>query len=231
MKKPTMLTRIVSVTALMMLSGCGDSYHARSVDTESAILVNPRILQKGSGDEALYRYKSPKVNFSQYTKVIIDPILISKASELDSDEYANYEKLANNAYVYLARELEKQFKLVNSPEPGTIRVQMAIVDADTSKPVRNVLSFTPIGLVLNLVKYTATGKQTSVGEVTGEVKLTDAMTGGLIGAALDRRVGGKSAEGIYDTWSNADAGLQYWAKKIGFVLCEGKGGRHCANPD
>ena len=40
-----------------------------------------------------------------------------------------------------------------------MRLQLAIVDADSSKPVRNLLSsVSPIGIGLNLLKYGATGK-------------------------------------------------------------------------
>ena len=46
------------------------------------------------------------------------------------------------------------------------------------------------------MKYGASGKQSGVGEITGEFKVTDAMTGELLGAALDRRVGGKDVKGV-----------------------------------
>jgi hypothetical protein len=215
----------------MMLVGCGASYQARSVDVSESMLVNPSILEKGGDDQALYRYRNPDVKVGQYTKMIIDPVIIVKDAVLDDKERANYQTLANNAYAYLTQELQTDYQIVAAPEQGAMRLQFAIVDADTSKPVRNVLSSVmPIGIGVSLLKYGVTGKQSGVGEITAEIKLTDAMTGTLLGAALDRRVGGKDPKGIIDTWYNADQALQYWAKRVRFVLCTERGGADCVKP-
>ena len=224
---------VMVVAAALQFGGCAvGSYQARSVDLNaSSPLVNPDILVKGTGDQALYRYVKPGVNAKKYDKVMIDPVLVRKDGELDNDELENFQKLANNAYVYLTRELEKDYRVVQVPGPGTFRVQMAIIDADSSKPVRNTLStLMPIGIGLSLVQYTATGKQSGVGDITVEMKITDADTGELLGAALDRRVGGKEISKLWSKWYNADDALQYWAKRLRFVLCDMRGGGNCVKP-
>jgi hypothetical protein len=230
MKKVAMLVMVVAAT--LQLGGCGvGSYQARSVDLKESPLVNPDILVQGTHDQALYLYVNPKADFKQYTMVLIDPVLVYKDAELDKDERENYQKLANNAFVYVTQELEKDYRKVIAPEPGTLRIQMAIIDADSSKPVRNTLStIVPIGMVLSLVKYTATGKQAGVGDITGEMKITDASTGELLGAALDRRVGGKELSKLWSGWHNADDALQYWAKRLSFTLCNMRGGSNCVKP-
>jgi len=131
----------------------------------------------------------------------------------------------------LVQELEKTMKVVKESGSGTLNLQMAIRDADSSKPVRMITSsVTPIGAGLSLVKLTATGKQSGVGEITAEFRVTDDTTGELLVAALDRRVGVKSVQGIWDTWQNADDALQYWAKRIGFLLCTHRSGKGCQEP-
>ena len=227
----TMGTTVAFFALAVLLGGCGAGMQARSVDVKQSLLVNPSILKKGTGDQALYRYVNPKADPKQYAKIMIDPVLIEKQGELDADERENYQKLANNAYVYLTKELQQDYRIVQSPEPGTMRVQMAIIDADSSKPVRNVTStLIPIGIGISLVKYGATGKQSGVGEITAEFKLTDAMSGELLGAGLDKRVGGKDVKGVFDSWHHADAALEYWAKRLRFVLCTGRGGTNCVKP-
>lgn len=215
----------------MLLGGCRAGMQARDVDVKQSLLVNPSILVKGSGDQALYRYINLQADIKQYTKIMIDPVLVDKQGELDAKERENYQKLANNAYVYLNQELKQDYKIIQTPEPKALRIQMAIIDADSSKPVCNITStIIPIGIGLSLVKYGATGKQSGVGEITGEFKVTDAMSGELLGAALDRRVGGKDIEGIFDTWHHADAAVQYWAKRLRYVLCIGRGSTDCVKP-
>jgi hypothetical protein len=233
MKKKTSAVRwLIAVVMSMLFSGCGvGSHQARDVDIQNAFLVNPGILVKGTDDQALYRYVNPKADVKKYTKVIIDPVIVQKDGELDQDELQNYQTLANNAYVYLTQELEKDYQIVKDPKPGSFRIQMAIIDADSSKPVRNTMStLIPVGMVLSAIKYGATGKQSGVGEITVEMKITDAASGELIGAALDRRVGGKQLTKLWSSWNNADDALQYWAKKLSFVLCGMRGDRDCVAP-
>lgn len=216
---------------LTMIGGCGASYQARSVDVQKTTMSNPSVLQKGGEDQALYRYVNPDVKIKGYDKIIIDPVLIVKEAQLEGDELENYKKLANNAFVYLNDELKQDYTIVGAPAEGTMRVQLAIVDADSSKPGSSVISSVlPIGIGLNAVKYAATGKQLGVGEITAEIKVTDAMSGVLMGAALDKRVGGKSPKGITDTWYNADEALKYWAKKVRYFMCVERGGPDCVKP-
>jgi PBP1b-binding outer membrane lipoprotein LpoB len=225
---------MVVMSALMaaMLGGCAGSYQARSVDVKGATLVNPDILQEGKDDQVLYRYVNPKADVKQYTRIMIDPVLVKKDGELDKEELQNYQNLANNAYVYLGKELEQDYMVVKAPEPGTMRIQMAIIDADSSKPVRNTLStFVPIGMAVSLIKYSATGKQSGVGEITVEMRITDAATGELLGAALDRRVGGKDIGTLWSSWANADDSLKFWAQKLRYALCDMRGGGvRCVKP-
>ena len=220
-------TGVMMVVLAGLLGGCGASYQARSVDL-NATLVNPAMLQKGADGQALYRYVNPKVDVARYTKLFIEPVTITKDGQLDADEYENYQKLANNAFVYLNEELKQDYQIVTGPDANTMRLKMAIIDADTSKPVRNLLSSVmPIGIGVSILKYGATGKQSGVGEITSEMRIIDAQTGELLGAALDRRVGGKAAQGIIDTWYNADEALKYWAKQVRWALCVERKATNC----
>ncbi len=215
----------------LLIGGCGASYQARRADVQNTTLFNPSILEKGGEGQALYRYVNPDAKLTQYDKVIIDPVIIVKEAQLDADELDNYQKLATNAFVYLIDELKQDYEVVKKPANGAMRIQLAIVDADSSKPGRNVLSSVmPIGIGINAVEYAATGKQSGVGEITAEFKVTDARTGTLLGAALDKRVGGKDPKGIVDTWFNADEALKYWTKKLRYVMCAERGGTDCVKP-
>lgn len=232
MKTVTTKSGLVALSALaLLLSGCGASMQARSVDVKQSLLVNPDILQKGTGDQALYRYVNPKLDVKKYARMMIDPVLIEKQGELSAEEQENYQKLANNAYVYMVQELEKDYKIVLAPEPGTMRIQMAILDADSSKAVRNVTStILPIGMAISLAQYAATGKPSGVGEITAEFRVTDATTGELLAAGIDKRVGGKDISGMFDSWHNADEALKYWAQRGRYVLCVERGGKECVKP-
>lgn len=199
MSRTKLLAMMTLSAGIALLSGgCGASYHARSMDLKGTLLVDPSILTPGTGDQMLYRYVNPKTVGRKYSKVMIDPVIVSKAAELDAGELENYQKLANNAFIYLTEELKKDYPIVTAPEPDTLRLQMAIIDADSSKPVRNLVSsVVPMSIGISSVQYAATGKMTGVGEISGEFRLSDASTGELLGAALDSRVGGEGDSGFF----------------------------------
>ena len=211
-----------------LIAGCAPSLKARSVDVNKAFLVDPAVLKPGTGDQALYRYQNPNMDFKKYTKVIVDPVILYNEADLEGTTRDNYQKLANNAYLYLMDEMRKDYTIATGPGPDTLRIQFALSDAQKAAPVRNFLTtFMPPGIAISTVKYAATGKPAAVGEVTGEVKSTDSETGQLIAAALDRRVGGKTLSGVFNTWEGADSAVQYWAKRIRYIMCENRDGKGC----
>lgn len=228
----TLTASILAASIALLLSGCGASHQARSMDIKESLLINPAIMEKGTEGQALYRYENPKADFKSYSKIMIDPVIMSKAADVDAEDTENYQKLVNNAFVFLNEELKKDYAIVRAPEPGTMKVQMAIIAADSSKPVRNLLGTVfPIGVAVSAAKYSATGKPSAVGEITVELKITDAATGELLGAAVDRRVGGMNIKGTWDTWMTADDALHYWTKQIRYLLCEKRGGTACVKPE
>ena len=167
----TLATTILITAIALLLGGCGASHQARSMEIKDSLLINPAILEKGADGQALYRYENPKADFKSYSKIMIDPVIISKSADMDAEETENYQKLVNNAFVLLNDQLKNDYSIVKSPEPGALRVQMAILAASSASKVRSVTStILPIGLAINLVKYSATGKPTAVGDITVETQ-------------------------------------------------------------
>ena len=228
------MTGVLLLVALCapLMAGCGPSLRARSVDLRDSFLVNPSILQRGSDDQALYRYQNPDADVPEYRKIIVDPVLIYNEAQMDAATRKNYQALANNGYTYIVQALQNDYTIVTNPGQDTMNLQFGIVSADRSAVVRNLISTVlPVGMAMSAVKYEVTGKPSAVGDVTAEVRITDSRTGQLIGAALDRRVGGKELRGVLDSWENADAALKYWAQRIRFMLCVARGGMFCVRPD
>ncbi len=226
-----LLTSILPAIAALILGGCGASKQAREVEVKNTMLFKPEILQRGSSGQALYRYVSPGFDIRRYSAVLIEPVLIAKDGELSVQEKENYQKLADNAYLYLTEALQKEIRVVREPGKDTMVLQMAIRDIDTSSRVRSITStILPIGLAINAAKYAATGKPSAVGEITAEFRLTDAETGELLIAALDRRVGGASLQGAWDTWHGADEAMKFWARRAAYLLCQNRRGTGCVAP-
>jgi hypothetical protein len=211
---------VLFVSIVPLLTGCGATMQARSVDVTDTFLVDSKILVKGGPDQALLRYVNPAIDTKKYSNLIIDPVVIYKEGEMDANARANNQTLANNLYAYLTQELGKDWKMVTTPDPGTIRLQTAIVSADKTKIVRNVLTtVVPVGMVVSTAQYAATGKPSSTGSITGEGRLTDGVTGELIAMGVDKQVGGKSFGSMTDSWYSADEGMKHWAKMLRYNTC------------
>jgi hypothetical protein len=219
---------------LLSLAGCQSSYRSSRVELEElrdVMLVDPSILSRGSDDQALYRYVRPGIPAGTYTRVIVEPVLICKADSLSEAQLRDLQTLAHNAQVLLQEELARVANLTNKPGPGTLRIRVAIVEAIEGSPARNfVSSVLPVGLGASLISYAGTGEWKHTGSLTVQLAAFDSQSGELIGAAVDRRVGGKSVEGFLDGWAGANDALRYWAKRLSYMVCKGIARQDCPKP-
>ena len=224
---------IVFIIAAMGFSGCGGPTRARDVK-QSGFLGDYSMLEKRSErDRALYSYHNPKADWPSYSKILLDPIVIWRRAELQQEgmPMEDLQRLANNFYLLLHKELEKDYEMVHEPGPRTIRFQVALTDVEKSwAAVDTVTSVIPVGMAISAANEFLTGKPSFVGEVTAEAKLTDARTGQLLAAGIDRRVGGNEIEASVDDWDDVNKILELWSKIIKFRLCKLRDGKDCLSP-
>lgn len=77
-----------------------------------------------------------------------------------------------------------------------------------------------------------TGKPSFVGEASIESRIRDAQTGEVLGAAVDRRVGGKTLDAeSFNSWGDVYEALAFWAKQARFRLCRERGEETCVPPE
>ncbi len=66
--------------------------------------------------------------------------------------------------------------------------------------------------MLSAIKMAATGTYAFVGSAQGAFKLTDSVSGQLLAAAVDKRVGGTSVKNVtVFQWGDAQNAIDYWA--------------------
>lgn len=231
--KPGFWALVFSVAAL--LAACAPSQQAREAEPTSGFLGStyPMLRQGGAG-EALLVYRRDGVDWASYRQVHLAPVTIwaTDASTFKDISPADRQALANRFYAVTYAELEKDYQMVSAPAPGVLDVQMAITDAKQSNPTLDTVStVVPMGLAASTLTGVVTGKPTFVGEAQAEGRILDGGSGALLAAAVDRRVGGKSIEGSVDSWSDADAALQYWAQQLRHRLCVERGAGGCVPPE
>ena len=172
------------------------------------------MLTPGGKGEAGMRYINSNAHWSQYNKIIIDPVTFW-AGDTTKVSAADQQALANYLYQALQNQVGKKFQIVDQPGPGVMRLQVALIDAETATPVlRSVSMAIPQARVLATLKYIATGTYSFVGGAEAEARVIDAVSGRLLAAVDDRRVGGGSIQTAAQwQWGDAENVADHWAEQ------------------
>ena len=169
----------------------------------------------GSDQKAQLAYINPSANFSSYSKLIIVPVTFwgDNDTKLSAEDQQNLCDYFTNK---LKETLGKNFTLVNEPGPGVAKLSVALTDASSAVPgLRTIAVIVPQAHVLALLKQGATGTYSFVGSATGELKLTDSVSGQLLAAASDKRFGsGAVTNAAVWQWGDAEHAMDYWANTI-----------------
>lgn len=85
---------------------------------------------------------------------------------------------------------------------------------------------------LNSVWTYLRGKPAFAGEISLEFTVRDAMTGDVLFAGTDRRVGGQNlfSKQLFNSWGDAENSLAFWTEQSAFYLCVARKGESCMPP-
>ena len=238
MRTPQVLALMIAVVVLV---GCPATKQARDVTRSGFLADFYPMMRKGKEGEALLIYKSPKVHPGMrggYSKIMLDPVTIWRGHESRQAGISSGDAhhIADMFYSLIYLELAKDYEMVDKPGPHTLRIQVAITKLEESHVVLDVISTVPAPMnvlaVESRVQGLVTGKPSFVGEASIEMKIKDAQTGEVLGAGVDRRVGGKKLDAeSFDSWGDVYETLAFWAKQARFRFCRERGEAECVRPE
>ncbi len=167
---------------------------------------------EGSDQKAMLRYINPNITWSSYNKIMIAPVTFWAADD-SKVSAADQQALCNYAYSTFVKDLGKNFAIVDQPGPGVMKISLALTDATSAVPVlRGISVVVPQARVLSAMKMAATGTYSFVGSAQGAFKANDSVSGELLAAAVDKRVGGTSITNVGGwQWGDAEKAIDYWA--------------------
>jgi len=192
------------------------------------------MLRPGKAGEAelLYiKYENEPGKWAPYKKILLEPVQVWKGEDTDLHrQHAEY--LAKFLWSRLDEELAKDYPMTNLPGPGVLRIQAAITKTGKNLPMGDIQTTLPSNTRLIYEKQVWANSTESFidTEVAAEMKVTDAETGELLGAAVDRRGGGKAAAKPATEWADVEEILTDWAKKSRWRFCTVRGGTNCEKP-
>ena len=219
---------------VLLLYGCPATKQARTVERLGFLKDLYPVMTEGneSAGESLLIYKNPKAAQlppNSYTKILLDPVLIFRGpeSKMRGISQAQAQLMADTFYALIYQELSKDFEMVDKPGPGTLRAQVAMTHLEESWPMLDVVSAVPAPMNAlaagSLLKTAATGKPAFTGEAVIEAKVSDAQTGEVLRAMVDRRVGTKKLDAeSFNSWSDVYESLRYWAENGRYHLCKAR---------
>ena len=219
---------VAGLAAALMASGCSTTVQsapsaAKAVEAggplPSAVtgFLGPDASKLAPGPEggAALAWINPNAQWSSYTKIQLLPVEFWAAAD-SKVSTADQQTLTTYFYNALQTDLSKSFTLVNQPGPGVMTLHVALMDATTAVPgLRSLSVVVPQLRVINMAQSLATDSYAFVGSAEAEMKMTDSVTGELLGEAVDQRAGGmgiKSAASFQ--WGDAQNAMDYWAQKI-----------------
>jgi hypothetical protein len=178
------------VATTFLVAGCATGTKSLNPQLESGYLDGYNKLQPIESPEAgvaIYRYKNPNVNLSQYDAVIIEPVVIYQTADADAaagglDEQTLF-KVRQQITQSIRADVGNRAKVVTEPGPGVANVRIAITGAQTMTDGFKPTDLIPVRAVLNVASK-ATGLDSKNAMLVVEAKVNDSQTGELIGQAL-----------------------------------------------
>jgi hypothetical protein len=111
-------------------------------------------------------------------------------------------------------QLGQKFEIVQQPGPGVIKLDAALVDMSSATPMlRTITMMVPQARLLSSLKYLATDSFPFVGGAQAELKITDSVSGEVLGLFVDKRIGGGAFTNAFQwRWGDAENAVNHWAE-------------------
>jgi hypothetical protein len=201
---------------LLLLSACSTTQKVaiNQADVNCAFLANEcALLAPGVEGQAGLRYLNPAAQWTQFNKVMIDPVTFWSGSSTRVSP-SDQQTLVNYLFQQLNTQLGQKFEVVYQPGPGVMKLDTALVDMSSATPVlRTITMIVPQARALSSLRFLATGSFPFVGGAQAELKITDSISGDVLGLFVDRRIGGGAISNAFQwRWGDAENAVNHWAE-------------------
>jgi hypothetical protein len=217
---------LFTITALAGILAACATHQARDV-TPTTFLGDYSMLKEGGEGRAQLLYIDPQVDFKSYTAIMIDPVRLyaSGKHQMDKMSVEDQQKILNYADAAIRKQLAADFKLVDAPGHGVMRLRVAITEAEDANVTLDTMStIMPPAIALSSLVALGTGEWPFTGSAGVEAEGLDSVSGKRLFAAVDRRTGAKvTGKGDkFDDWRTVKNAIDFWADKLRERLAEAR---------
>jgi hypothetical protein len=212
-------TLALMVVTLVLMTGCATTQQMAVKDLPAVCgflgEACDLLQQSGEKDVAGLRYVNPKVNFTKYNKVMVEVVGFFASDEAKVPPKER-QALTDLFQKTLTEALAKQYQVVEQAGLGVMRVQIALLDAEAATPgARSISMAIPQSRILMAGTSAVTGKYPFAGGAQAAGKVTDAMTGQLLAAGVDRQGGAGSIKTVAQwEWGDAENAIKAWSEMV-----------------
>lgn len=212
---------IVALAVTVLISGCTATRARRGAPAQSGFLGDYSGLQNNPEYPAALVYVKPNVQWAKYSAIQLESAGLYVSDKTSSLSPEDQERLAGMLYNTMTQELGKYFTVVNGPAPNTLRLRMALTQAQGARvALRTVTTVVPQLRMASSAAGLASDTAATVGSATAEMEAQDSVSGDRLAAAVDARAGTKAllAGRSYEQWGDVQAAIDYWSKRAAWQL-------------
>jgi hypothetical protein len=203
---------VIAAVALAVASAA----HAAPPDSADGYFVGnslPTAAPRAFGPQT---YTKEGLDLSRYGKLYIEELQFRYAAESGDIgiSQSQMQRIARSARESLLQAVGTRFEVVDAPGPGVLHLRTAITDIRLEHKRRNLLSFTPVGLVKQGVEA-ATGHDTVLRAATVEAELLDSGSGERLMSVFDPGAGFAGGESTKASWKEVSRTLERLAQRLG----------------
>lgn len=204
----------MAICLVALLAACSTTRQTRNVQAQG-FLRDYSQLRQGEGKEAQLVYVDEGASWKSYDSVMLDSVTIWYDTKTEDLSAEDRKTLTDLFYQALHDQLSQDYRMVERPGPGTLRVRAAITEAKGARVVGNTITTViPQARMLSTLTGMATNTQAFVGKAAIEGEITDSMSGRRLAAVVDERAGGKTLRGLGGKWKDVDNAFRYWAERL-----------------
>lgn len=171
----------------VLMTGCASKPQLSYQSLESA----PKLVPNTQTDatKTPYVYSTP-VDWNNYNAMIIEPAVIYNGTghQFDDLPKADQNELAKYMNTEFRKVLGKRFQLTNNAAPGTLRLKLTLMGAETNTAlVSQITRFDLVGLPINAVQGIRGKEGIFMGSVTYSAEIFDANNNRLLKALVTKQ--------------------------------------------
>ncbi|MBP0595751.1 DUF3313 domain-containing protein [Paraburkholderia sp. LEh10] len=180
-----------TTVAMMLIAGCA-SNNTPTQSEYSGFLgdySNLQQTQDPNNGETILRYVNPKLNPSNYSAVIVEPLeMYPKAEPSEQLSQATIDQIRGYGTTCLRQAIASRVRVVETPGPGVVKVQVAITGVANTAVGLKPYQVVPMAFVATMAVNTVAGAPQQA-KLLVEARSTDSVSGEVLSKVVRTRTG------------------------------------------